>query len=139
MPKHAKRGQTTRPLASWKLERILKLAIPALILAGMIVGVPIWLYSTFAQAEDTNRKFDALQTLIVRGQDRSEIRAVEAELRNLRREQYDILAVQERMKVEKRSLSDLEAGRLKVVSEEIGKLDGEIKRLKDKEMQDAKK
>lgn len=130
----------------WKAERIVKLAIPTFILLGMIVGIPIWLYSTFAQAEDVQKKFETLQTTIIDGQKRSEYRSViserralEAEKRGLQREQFDILTVQERRKAEKKTLTDLEANRLKQVSEEVGRLDGEIKVLKDREIQEQKK
>ncbi len=121
-----KRKQQAQNNSLWGFNnRKIRLATSVVVLIGSIGGGIIWLYSTFAQAEDVNKKFDALQTTIIDGQQRMEYRVLEAEKRSLQREQFDYLNIQQ-----KRKLSDIEMQRLKVITEEIGRLDGETKAVK---------
>jgi len=134
-----KKQQARSP--AWKVDKNVKLATAAAILVGTIAA-GVWSFEVrYAKAEETNKKFEALQTTIIEGQKRSEKyqmiserRALEAEKRGLQREQFDFINVQQ-----KRKLTDTETQRFKVVTEEIGRLDGEIKVLKDREMQDSKR
>lgn len=65
---------------------------------------------------------------------RSERRALEAEKRTLQREQFDLVAIQQ-----KRKLTELEVKRLQAVTEDIGKLEEQIKGLIDREKSQFKK
>lgn len=115
-------------------ERRVKVAIAGFTLIGLL-ATGVWrMDAHYAKAGDVKEQLQGVRQDLRHLYNRSEKRALESERRALAREQFDLVRIQQR-----RRLTDLELTRLRVVTEEIGRIEAEIKAVTDREREAERK